>query len=180
MKRPVFYYKSAKKFCLATHLGSMAKRTGSMSTVGRLTVFNKTLRLLKSDLKIFVSRVRGDFFITGSAYVAGEGTLYISNAIINILLLALSNHLHSAIWQIADMAGQSITISYIKSSKPKANALNSTRKHYMLGGLTHFVERPYFTLTSHVQHLYFNLKQSPLQLNRLRLSNRSSSKSTGL
>ena len=70
--------------------------------------------------------------------IAGKRFFDVSDAVVNIIGMALGNHFNSAIGKIAYQAGQMITIGYIESGKTKADPLNSASKNYVLGGLAHF------------------------------------------
>ena len=60
---------------------------------------------LKGDFEVCVFWVGGNFFDSGFSYIAGEGFLYISYAVIYIFRPTLGEHLNSAIEQVADEAG---------------------------------------------------------------------------
>ena len=50
----------------------------------------------------------------------------------------MGDHLNGAVWQIADQAGQLITIGYIKRCEAEADALDLASENYMFGGLVHY------------------------------------------
>ncbi len=82
-------------------------------------------------------RVEWNFLDFGLSDVAAERFFDVPDAIVYVVRMALGYHFNATVRQIANLAGQLITISCIKSGKAKADTLNPTGENYMSGGLAH-------------------------------------------
>jgi hypothetical protein len=88
---------------------------------------------LEGYVEICVLGIGGGLLDFDLSHIAGKILFNISYAIIYILRLTLGKHLNGAIPQVADKAGQLMTMRHPVSGKAKADALNATDKNYVFG-----------------------------------------------
>jgi len=69
--------------------------------------------------------------------VAGKRGFYFVNTSVYIFGFSLGEHLNAAIRQVADKAGQLMSIGNPVSGEAKADALHLAGKDYVFGGLVH-------------------------------------------
>ncbi len=92
----------------------------------------------KGDFEVYALRVESNFLDFRFSYVTGKRFIYVRKAMVDVIGAALGEHLNRAVRQVADKAGQPITIGNVGRGEAKANALNPTYEYYMFGSLVHF------------------------------------------
>jgi hypothetical protein len=100
-------------------------------------------QILESDFEVGMLGVGRDLFDSGFSDITCEGVLYVAEAGINVVRRALGEHFDGAIKEVADVAGQAVTICDIVSGETEADALDSADEDYTFCGLAHF---SYFVL----------------------------------
>ena len=88
---------------------------------------------LKGYFEVRILGVEGDILDSGGTDIVGERFLNVANAIGYVVSKALNNHLNGAVGQVAGVAGQTITIGYIKGGETKADTLDPAGENYVSG-----------------------------------------------
>jgi len=79
----------------------------------------------------------GIFLDVSFTYIVAEVVVYVGDAVFDIFGGALGEHLNSAILQITNKAGETMTVCNTICRKAKANALHVAIEDYMSGYLVH-------------------------------------------
>jgi len=91
----------------------------------------------KGDFEVYALGVESNFLDLGFSYVTGKRFIYVGKAMGDVIKAALGEHLNRAVWQVADKAGQPMTIRNVGRGEAKANALNPPHEDYMFGNPVH-------------------------------------------
>jgi len=88
--------------------------------------------------------------------VAGKRGFYFVNTSVYIFGFSLGKHLNAAIRQVADKAGQLMSIGNPVGGEAKADALHLAGENYMLGGLVHIRISSFVVRVSYLERCITN------------------------
>ena len=88
---------------------------------------------LKSDSKVRVFWVGGNFFDFRSSYIAGKIFFNVLDAVINVIKTALDEHFDGSVGYVADESGQLTAIGRPAGGESKAYALYTAGENYIFG-----------------------------------------------
>ena len=94
-------------------------------------------RRLKSYFEVFVLGVWRDLFDFGFSDITSEGIPDVPEAMVNVVGSTLGEHLNGSVKEVANPAGQRITIGYLVNGEAKTNALNTACENDTFCGLAH-------------------------------------------
>jgi hypothetical protein len=107
----------------------------------------------ESYFKVGVLGVWSNLFNFGFPDITSEGAVDISQTGVDVIRGSLDNHFDSAVQDIADEAGQAVTMGDVVSGKAEANALDPANKDNMFCALVHPIHTANITLRIKVASL---------------------------
>jgi hypothetical protein len=118
----------------------------------------------ESYFKVGVLGVWSNLFNFGFPDITSEGIIEVTDASVNIIRGALDDHFDSAVQDIADEAGQAVTMGDVVSGKAEANALDPANKDNMFCDLAHYLRCRYHITYQSGKSLLFIIMQDYLYI----------------
>lgn len=92
---------------------------------------------LQGYSEVCVFGIWGRIFDLGLSDAAGKSEFYFVNTFVYVFGFSLGKHLHTAIRQVADEAGQLVAVGNPVSGEAKADTLHLAEEYYAFGSLVH-------------------------------------------